>query len=68
MKTDKKQSAGATRLPAATKLWAATLALGLMTSSVLALDENSNDKHYDNSKQPYESPHRAEPPKAGTKT
>ena len=66
MKTDKKQSAGAAWLPAASRLRAAALALGLMTSSVLALDDNkANDKSYDNSKQPHESPHKAEPPTGG---
>ena len=35
MKTNREQSAGASWLPVATKPWAAALALGLMSSSVL---------------------------------
>ncbi len=40
--------------------WAAMFALGLMTVSVLA-----DDTHYDNTKAPHESPHKAEPPTGG---
>ena len=43
----------------------AAILLGFTTGSVLAHDAKGNDDHYDDSKQPYEQPHKAEPPKGG---
>jgi hypothetical protein len=43
----------------------AAIALGFTTGSVLAHDINGSDNHYDDSKQPYEQPYKAEPPKGG---
>ena len=45
-------------------LCTATILLGLTTGSVLAHEDPS---HYDNSKAPHESPHKAEPPTGGHK-
>jgi len=45
-------------------LCTATILLGLTTGSVLAHEDPS---HYDNSRAPHESPHKAEPPTGGHK-
>ena len=43
----------------------AAIALGLATGSALAHDEPVDDKKYDHSGEPHETPHKAEPPTGG---